>query len=176
MDIHNYIDFNFSFLQDEDDFYDYINRTFIPEISDTGRKNVLEEYNKSYTLDFKTSIQLIKYIQICLVNEYGCKYERDFCDMFWENVDSERAIINSYADWFVRKNWFYIYHRQTSDKWQIIKIYRNMAKYNFHKKKYNKLINLYEKLDKKNKQKKTIIKILNDKFDTDIIQNIISAY
>ena len=39
-----------------------------------------------------------------------------------------------------------------------------------------KLINLCEKLDKLNKQKNTISKILNNKFDTDIIQNIIDCY
>ena len=55
-------------------------------------------------------------------------------------------------------------------------IYESSILYYEHLQKYNKLINLYNKLERKNKQKKTIIKILDSKFNEDIIQNIISVY
>jgi hypothetical protein len=50
------------------------------------------------------------------------------------------------------------------------------CKYNLHKNKHSGLINLYTKLDIKTKQKKTISKILNNKFDMDILQNILDCY
>jgi len=91
--------------------------------------------------------------------------------MFDEDENTETKIINMYAYFYIKEEWCFI-----QGGFIFLDKMRNIAKYNFHKKKYNKLINLYEKLDKKNKQKKTIIKILNDKFHTDIIQNIICAY
>ena len=44
----------------EDDVYDYIRAEFIENTFNSGYDNILEEYNKSYTLDFKTSIKLLK--------------------------------------------------------------------------------------------------------------------
>jgi len=148
---------------------EWIDDVPIQEIFNSGYDNILEEHNKSYTLDFKTSINLLKYIKEELVNNYGS--EDVFCNMFDEDENSETKIINMYAYFYIKEEWCFI-----QGGFIFLDKMRNIAKYNFHKKKYNKLINLYEKLDKKNKQKKTIIKILNDKFHTDIIQNIICAY
>jgi len=150
----------------EDDVYDYIREDIIENTFNSGYDNILEEYNKSYTLDFKTSIRLLKFIKEELVDNY--ESEENFCNMFNDRVDSETKIINHYAYWYIMQNW--------CDNNLIIKIFKNIYKYNSCKSKHNKLINLYTKLDIKNKQKKTIIKILNDKFDTDILQNIICAY
>jgi len=148
---------------------EWIDDVPIQEIFNSGYDNILEEHNKSYTLDFKTSINLLKYIKEELVNNYGS--EDVFCNMFDEDENSETKIINMYAYFYIKEEWCFI-----QGGFIFLDKMRNIAKYNFHKKKYNKLINLYEKLDKKNKQKKTIIKILNDKFHTDIKQNIICAY
>jgi len=153
-------------FDNEGDFCDYIREDIIENTFNRGYNNILEEYNKSYTLDFKTSIRLLKYIKEWLVDNY--ESEDIFCDMFNYRIDNEAKIINQYAYWYIKENW--------CDNDLIIIIFKNIAKYNFHKNKHNKLINLYTKLDKKNKQKKTIIRILNDKFDTDILQNIICAY
>tara|TARA_R110000796_G_scaffold69894_1_gene159093 strand:- start:2450 stop:3031 length:582 start_codon:yes stop_codon:yes gene_type:complete len=149
---------------------EWIDDVPIQEIFNSGYDNILEEHNKSYTLDFKTSINLLKYIKEELVNNYGS--EDVFCNMFDEDENSETKIINMYAYFYIKEEWTF------NNPWDYLLVdkMRNIAKYNFHKKKYNKLINLYEKLDKKTKQKKTIIKILNEKFNTDILQNIICAY
>jgi hypothetical protein len=157
-------------FDNEGDYIEYIREDIIEITFNRGYNNILEEYNKSYTLDFKTSIRLLKLIKEWLVDNYDS--EDIFCDMFNDNVDSETKIINQYAYWYIRDNWY----NDGNGTDLIIKIFRNIAKYNSHKNKHNKLINLYTKLDKKNKQKKTIIRILNDKFDTDILQNIICAY
>jgi len=148
---------------------EWIDDVPIQEIFNSGYDNILEEHNKSYTLDFKTSINLLKYIKEELVNNYGS--EDVFCNMFDEDENTETKIINMYAYFYIRNEWSF------NDPWDYLLVdkMRNIAKYNFHKKKHNKLINLYEKLDKKNKQKKTIIKILNDKFDTDILQTILQS-
>ena len=57
-----------------------------------------------------------------------------------------------------------------------MRYYKNIYKTERNNKKHNKLIKFYNKLERKNKQKKTIIKILDSKFNQDIIQNIISVY
>ena len=162
-----------------DDYYDYIEADFIQNVFNSpcivrDDNNIFYYYNKDYTLDFKTSINLIKYIKVDLVD--SCNRVSLFCEMFDENVNSQTKIINMYAYWSIIEYWHMILEDRKTDNWLITKIFLNIAKYNFDKNKHNKLINLYEKLDKKNKQKKTISKILNDQFDTDILQNIISAY
>jgi len=160
-----------------ENYCEYFEDNFIDNVFNAphrGDSNIFYYYDKDYTLDFKTSIILLKYIKEWLVDNYDCG--DSFCDMFNDDVNSQTKIINNYAYFYIRENWKDIYDSELTDNWLITKIIRNIAKYNFHKNKHNKLINLYEKLDKKNKQKKTIIKILNEKFDTDIIQNIISAY
>ena len=165
-------------FDNEDDYYDYIDVDFIQNVFNSPivmeENNIFYYYDKDYTLDFKTSINLIKYIKVDLVDMYDMGDV--FCNMFNEDVNSETKIINNYAYWYIRENWGMILEDRKNYNWLIIKIIRNIAKYNFHKKKYNKLINLYEKIDKKNKQKKNIIKILNDKFNTKNIQNIIKVY
>ena len=164
-------------INSDEDYCEYFEENFIDNVFN-GRyleyDNILEEHNKSYTLDFKTTINLLKYIKEWLVDNFDGG--DSFCDMFDDGVNSERKIINNYAYFYIRENWRDIYVSELTDNWKITKIFINIAKYNFHKNKHNKLINLYKKLDKKNKQKKTISKILNEKFDTDILQNIISAY
>ena len=172
----DYIDW-YEFNSDES-YCDYFYDSFIDNVFNhphRGDSNIFYYYNKDYTLDFKTSINLLKYIKYQLVD--WCRGDEVmFCEMFDDDVNSETKIINQYAYWYIKTEWRDIYVSELTDNWKITKIFINIAKYNFHKNKHNKLINLYEKLDKKNKQKKTIIKILNDKFDTDILQNIISAY
>ena len=171
------IDCNYWYeFNNDEDYYEYFEDKFIDNVFNTPYRdgNIFYYYDKDYTLDFKTSINLLKYIKEWLVDNFDSG--DIFCDMFNDRVDSETKIINHYAYWYIRENWRDIYVSELTDNWKITQIFKNIAKYNFHKNKYNKLINLYEKLDKKNKQKKTIIKILNDKFDTDILQNIISAY
>jgi len=160
-----------------ENYCEYFEDNFIDNVFNAphrGDSNIFYYYDKDYTLDFKTSIILLKYIKYELVDNFNC--EESFCNIFDDDVNSQTKIINNYAYFYIRENWKDIYDSELTDNWLITKIIRNIAKYNFHKNKHNKLINLYEKLDKKNKQKKTIIKILNEKFDTDIIQNIISAY
>ena len=157
-------------------YYVYFEDNFIDEVFNSPYRdnNIFYHNNKDYTLDFKTTIILLKYIKLWCVDNFDD--DIGFCDMFNDDVNSQTQIINNYAYWYIRENWRDIYVSELTDKWKITQIFKNIAKYNFHKKKHNKLINLYEKLDKKNKQKKTIIKILNEKFNTDIIQNIINAY
>lgn len=161
-------------FDDYDKWYEYFEEDVIEPVFNRTYGNILENHNKSYTLDFKTSIKLLNYIKEHLVdNADGGDI---FCDMFDEDVNSEIKIINMYAYWYIRYEWNDIYKYKLTDNWLIIRIFKKIANYNYYKNKHNKLINLYEKLDKKNKQKKTISKILNNKFDTDIIQNIICAY
>jgi len=156
---------------EEDDYIEYIKEDIIEPLFNSGYNNILEEHNKSYTLDFKTSIKLLKFIKEELVDNCDCG--DIFCDMFKGGVDSETKIINQYAYWWIYQNWGddYYYNMEL-----ITKIFRNIAKYNFHKNKHSGLINLYTKLDIKNKQKKTISRILNNKFDTDILDNILDCY
>ncbi len=170
---YDYIDDWYKF-DNEDDYYEYFEGNFIENVFNKRYDNIFYMYDKDYTLDFKTSIKLLKYIKAQLVDDFDSG--DIFCDMFNDRVDSETKIINHYAYWYIRENWGMILEDRKTDNWKITKIFKNIAKYNFHKNNHNKLINLYEKLDKKNKQKKTIIKILDEKFNTDIIQNIISAY
>ena len=169
---------NWCWLICREDYYDYIREGIIEPVFNTGYNNILKEYNKSYTLDFKTSIKLLKFIKQELVDDY--EGGDIFCDMFKGGVDSETKIINQYAYWWIKyirlENGYYWVNEYYDDMKLIVKIFINIAKYNFNNNKHNKLINLYTKLDIKNKQKKTIIKILNNKFDTDILQNIICAY
>ncbi len=155
-------------FDNEDDFCEYIREDIIENTFNRGYDNILEEHNKSYTLDFKTSIRLLKFIKKELVDNYDCG--DIFCDIFNHRVDSETKIINQYAYWYISEYWDEDYNGS------VINIFRNIYRYNSNKNKHNKLINLYTKLDIKNKQKKTIIKILNNNFNTDILQNIICAY
>ena len=171
-DYYDWYEFN-----SDENYCEYFEDSFIDNVFNSSHmrdSNIFYYYDKDYTLDFKTTIILLKYIKYQLVDNFNC--EESFCDMFDDDVNSQTKIINNYAYFYIRENWRDIYISELTDNWKITKIFINIAKYNFHKNKHNKLINLYEKLDKKNKQKKTIIKILNDKFDTDIIQNIICAY
>ena len=148
-------------LFDYDNFYDYISDTVIENIFNRDYFNVeycnvLHSWNKSYTLDFQTTINILRYLKEELVDNLDD--EEFFCDMFDEGVDSEAKIINIYAYNYIRQFWSEIIEEKLTDKWSILLIYKNIGKYNSHKKKHNKLISLYEKLNNKNNQKKTIKK------------------
>ncbi len=107
---------------------EWIDDVPIQEIFNSGYDNILEEHNKSYTLDFKTSINLLKYIKEELVNNYGS--EDVFCNMFDEDENTETKIINMYAYFYIRNEWSF------NDPWDYLLVdkMRNIAKYNFHKK------------------------------------------
>ena len=122
-------------FDNEDDYYDYIDGDFIQNVFNIPVRygNIFYYYNKVYTLDFKTSIKLLKYIKGNLVDD--CDQELLFCEMFDENVSSETKIINNYAYWLIRQVWGEILEDRKTYNWLIIKIIRNIAKYNFHKKK-----------------------------------------
>jgi hypothetical protein len=132
--------------------------------------NILEYYKMDYTMDYKTFLNMCK----CVKQDYD-NYDNGemFADMFDMNTDTERRIINAYAYSYITEQVLYY---DNLDNKTIIKIFRNIFKIKANKKKHSGLINLYEKLDKLNKKKIIINKILNDKFDTDILQNIIEFY
>jgi len=99
--------------------------------------------------------------------------EEEFLELFTDNYnynDIKSNIINLYALYYIQQDYDF------SIDYPIVNLLRNCSKYNYHKNKHSGLINLYTKLDKKNKQKKTISKILNNKFDMDILQNILDCY
>ena len=164
-------------LWDYEKFYDktyeeYMRYCFIHSIFNGEHLediNILDFEDISYNMDYKVFLHMCK----CVKQEYDNFGEGEilFANMFDMDTDTEQRIINNYALAYITEQIIYdnLYI-------PIIKIYRNIFKIEAHKKKHSKLINLYTKLDIKNKQKKTISRILNNKFDTDIIQNIISAY
>jgi len=94
-----------------------------------------------------------------------------FANMFDMDTDTEQRIINNYALAYITEQIIY-----DNLEHIIIKIFRNIFKLKANKKKHSGLINLYNKLDKLNKKKIVINKILNDKFNTDILQNITEFY
>lgn len=155
------------YMKNKENFYEYL-ENIIEDVFNTDDRNIFHLCNKDYTLDFKTSIFLLKTIKNWLVDEY--EQEESFCSIFDDDTNSESKIINLYAYEFVRIDRFDIIYDVVS------RLLKNIAKYNFHKNKHSGLINLYKKLDKKNKQKNTISKILINKFDTDILDNILHCY
>ncbi len=155
------------YMRNGEDFYEYLENV-IENVFNSDDDNIFHLYNKDYTLDFKTSIFLLKTIKNWLVDEYD--QEESFCSIFDDDTDSESKIINYYAYEFVRIDRFEIIYSV------VFKLLNNIAKYNFHKNKHSGLINLYEKLDKKNKQKNTISKILINKFNIDTVDNILDCY
>jgi len=158
---------------------DYIKDEVIENIFNRETCNILNYWNKKYILDCETLIELLKIIKEDLEDS---GLEDLFCDMFNRNENSETKIINMYSYVWIKEHWSWIETDFCEEEYDCDKIdrlfnlFRNIGKYNLNTKKHSGLINLYTKLDKKNKQKKTIIRILNDKFDTDILQNIICAY
>ena len=156
---------------DDDDISEYLLDKINDEFNVISHyeTNILEHHNIDYTLNLKIFIHMLKYIKGTLIDEM--EHFDMFCNMFDEGIsETENRVINMYALELINSD------RYDNLSYSNEKLLNNIGKYNSHKNKHNKLINLYEKLDKKNKQKKTISKILNNKFDTDIIQNIICAY
>jgi len=130
--------------------------------------NILMYYNKSYDMDYKLFLHISKIVKEYMIN-YDDMEEEDFCNMFDMDKNTEKLIINSYCFYYIHTAWNYLEHK-------IIHIFKKLFKYNSHKNKHIGLINLYTKLDIKNKQKKTISRLLNNKFDTDILDNILDCY
>ena len=151
-----------------DDFMrDYVihNKFNVEELADI---NVLELYEIDYTMDYKIFLHMCK----CVKEEYDNFDNGEmFADMFDMDTNTEQRIINNYALFYISEQIIYDNLEHT-----IIKIFRNIFKFQANKNKHSGLINLYNKLDKLNKKKIVINKILNDKFDTDILQNIIEFY
>ena len=163
---------------------EYLRDEVIENIFNRETCNILNYWNKKYTLDFETSIELLKYIKEDLADN---DLQDLFCDMFDREVNSETKIINMCCYVWIRAEYMWIdshccdsdytsitYDCKKMDK--MIGLYTNYWKFEAHKKKHSLLIYLYNKLDKLNKKKIVINKILNDKFDTDILQNIIEFY
>jgi len=136
-----------TFNSDENPIFDYNFKTF----------------NKTDTL-----LEMIIFIKEELIDNYGM--EDHFINLF-QPKDSFINILSNYT-----------YHYANSINYEefldlnLMRYYKNIYKTERNNKKHNKLIKFYNKLERKNKQKKTIIKILDSKFNQDIIQNIISVY
>lgn len=146
--------------------------------------NILKHYNKNYNLDMEYSelCGFFKNLKEIASNTSINYYLEDICEYFEKNTrettnisdipeNIETKIINQYAIEYIYSNW-----KQNP---VIFKLYKNILIYNSHKKKHNKLISLYNKLKKldiKNKQKKVINKILNHKFNNDILDTILYNY
>ena len=158
---------NFSNMCYEDYMRDFVIQDLFndEELADIS---IFEYYKIGYTMDYKIFLHMCK----CVKEEYD-NYDNGemFAEMFYMDTDTEQQIINNYALFYITEK--IVYNRLEHT---IIKIHRNIFKFEANKKKHNKLINLYNKLDKLNKKKIIINKILNDKFDTDILQNIIQFY
>jgi len=153
---------------------DYIRDEVIEIIFNREYCNILNYWNKKYILDCITCIELLKTIKEEL-EESGL--EDLFCNMFNRNENSETKIINMYSYVWIKERWNQLEEEYDCDKMdRMCEIFKNIGKYNWNTKKHSGLINLYTKLDKLNKKKIVINKILNDKFDTDILQDIIKFY
>tara|TARA_R100001509_G_C4789161_1_gene189142 strand:- start:97 stop:678 length:582 start_codon:yes stop_codon:yes gene_type:complete len=162
----------YNIFDNRQELYDWINQRFIQQVFNNplNTMNILEKYDKDYTLDLHTFINMTIYVKeeledICM--------EEEFLELFTDNYnynDIKSNIINLYALYYIQQDYDF------SIDYPIVNLLRNCSKYNYHKNKHSGLINLYTKLDKKNKQKKTISKILNNKFDMDILQNILDCY
>jgi hypothetical protein len=158
---------------------DYIKDEVIENIFNRETCNILNYWNKKYILDCETLIELLKIIKEDLEDS---GLEDLFCDMFNRNENSETKIINMYSYVWIKEHWCWIGNDFYEEEYdcdkmdRLFNLFRNIGKYNLNTKKHSGLINLYTKLDIKNKQKKTISKILNNKFDMDILQNILDCY
>lgn len=143
--------------------------------------NILKYYHKDYNLDMKITelYDFFKNLKEIASKSNIDYYLDDICEYFEKNISEtanisdipkniETKIINQYAIEYIHSNW-----KQNP---KIFKLYKNILIYNSHKKKHSKLIALYNKLNIKIKQKKTIFRILNTTFDTDIIDTILYQY
>lgn len=178
------IEWLYDYENNEYDIYDEINNDFIvvsilDEIESS--KGILKEYNINYTLDIEM-IDLYRVFKNEQKLSTGCStdlYVNDICEYFENNIininildipeDIEGKIINQYAIYYL----YDIY--QYNVPGYICLEYKKMVEYNVYRSRF---INLYKKLKNfiKNKQKKVISKILNHKFNSDIIDNILYNY
>lgn len=153
--------------------YDFIYTEFYHNLEKIDTvTNIFEDNEEGYKMDYGTFIQTCQ----VLTEFYDSDYFNDnvsFSDLFEISMTDtiQNRVINKYAEGYLKEQIEY-----NVLVCPIITVYRNIFKYLKNKEKHSGLINLYTKLDNKNKQKKTISKILNAKFSEDIIQNIISAY
>ena len=142
--------------------------------------NILKYYNKDYNLDMEIS-KLYDFFKNLKESASNTNID-DICEYFEKNKnqsinisnipeDIETKIINEYTINFI------LYNSKYNPI--IVRLYKNIIKYNIHKNKYSRLISLYKNLkdlDIKNKEKKIINRILNHKFNTDIIDSILYNY
>jgi len=155
---------------DKDEFNEYIIENSIEDLFNGEQLNdttIFECYEIGYEMDYNTFIHMCKYVK----EEYDMFDSEMFSQLFDMDTDTEQRIINAYAYFYIRNK---IRDEPVLDS-PIIHIHRNIAKYNFNNRKHSGLIRLYNKLDKLNKKKIVISKILNDKFDTDILQTILQS-
>jgi len=159
--INDYLIYDYRSTINFDDWYDFKTNEELYEYMEKVRNDVFnsEEDNllaingKDYTLDFTTTISIIKFLKEKIADDLD--NEETFLELFnyyEDNDETESKIINQYCYWFIDQEGFC--------DLKIYKILENIAKYNHHKAKHNNLINLYEKLNKKNKTKPKL-KIIN---------------
>jgi len=155
---------------DKEEFNEYIIENSIEDLFNGEQLNdttIFECYEIGYEMDYNTFIHMCKYVK----EEYDMFDSEMFSQLFDMDTDTEQRIINAYAYFYIRNK---IRDEPVLDS-PIIHIHRNIAKYNFNNRKHSGLIRLYNKLDILNKKKIVISKILNDKFDTDILQTILQS-
>jgi len=155
---------------DKEDFNEYIIENVIQDLFNGEQLNdmtIFECYEIGYEMDYDTFIHMCKYVK----EEYDMFDGEMFSELFDMDTNTEQRVINAYAYFYIRSK---IRDEPVLDS-PIIHIYRNIAKYNFNNNKHSGLIRLYNKLDISNKKKIVISKILNDKFDTDILQTILQS-
>ena len=146
--------------------------------------NILKHYNKDYNLDMTSSelYGFFKNLKEIASNTCIDYHLDDICEYFEENTietinisdipkDIEIKIINQYAYSYISNNF--------KENPTIFKLYKNILIHNSHKKKHNGFISLYKKLKDftiKNKKKEIIHRILNNTFNSDILDTILYNY
>ena len=157
---------------DKDEFNQYMYENIIEVLFNGTRLNDINIFEFNY-IDYEMDYKIFMHMCKCVREEYDM-FDSGvmFSELFTIGADTERRVINAYAYFYITSK---IRDEPVLDS-PIIHIYRNIAKYNFNNKKHNKLTNLYNKLDILNKKKIVISRILNDKFDTDILQTILQSY
>jgi len=159
-------------LWDSEKFYDNTHADYMHRYAQINTRklfNIGELRKIMDVMDYKTFIHMCKYVK----EDYESYEDGEtvFFDMFNMDANTETEIIYNYAIGYITNVIVY-----NSLKHPIINVYRNIFKIKEHNNKHNKLINLYVKLDKKYKQKKTINRILSDKFDEDMLDIILYFY
>ena len=131
-------------------------------------ENPIFEYNFKTFNKTDTLLEMIIFIKQELIDNYGM--EDNFINLF----QPKDCFINILSN--------YTYHYANSINCEefldlnLMRYYKNIYRTERNNKKHNKLIKFYNKLERKNKQKKTITKILNKKFNQDITESILIHY